>query len=146
MKLRRIVPIAVSFALLAGGLALAGPGRYRERTPGGRLEQLSRQLDLTDGQKARIKEIFEAHRAAGLGDAARSSRLARRDLRLMIHDPAADESAIRNAATRVAQTEGDLAVERHKMFGEIYRLLTPEQQDKAKALRERAMDRRGDVQ
>ena len=147
MKLRRIVPIAVSLALVAGGLAVAGPGRYRDGNAGGpRLQRLARELDLTDGQKARIKEIFDAHRADGLGAAAQSSRQARRDLRLLIHDPAADESAIRNAATRVAQTEGDLAVERHKMFGEIYQLLTPEQQEKAKALGQREPNRRGDVQ
>ena len=145
MNLRRIVPIAVSVALLAGGLAVADPGRYRERAAG-RMQYLSRELDLTDGQKARIKEIVEAHRAAGLGAASQQSRQARRDLRLLIHDPAADESAIRDAATRAAQAEGDLAVERHKMFGEIYQLLTPEQQEKAKTLRDRAQDRRRELQ
>jgi Spy/CpxP family protein refolding chaperone len=144
MRLRRIVPIAVTLVALAGGLAVAGPGRHRDA--GRRLDYLSRQLDLTDGQKARIKEIFEAHRADGLGDAAQSSRQARRDLRLLIHDPSADENAIRAAASRSAQAEGDLAVERHKMFGEIYQLLTPEQQEKAKALRDRAQERRTAVQ
>jgi Spy/CpxP family protein refolding chaperone len=145
MRFRRIVPIAVSLALLAGGLAFAGPGRYRERMAG-RMEYLSRELNLTDGQKARVKEIFEAHRADGLGQAAQSSRAARRDLQLMIHDPSADESAIRGAASRAAQAEGDLAVERHKMFAEIYQILTPEQQEKAKALRDRAQARRHEIQ
>ncbi|HEX4823597.1 MAG TPA: Spy/CpxP family protein refolding chaperone [Candidatus Polarisedimenticolaceae bacterium] len=143
MKLPRIVPIAVTFALLASGLAVAqGPGRYRSR--GGQLENLSRQLDLTDGQKARVKEIFAAHRADGLGAAAQASRQARRTLNQLIHDPAADEGAIRDAAARATQAQGDLAVERHKMFGEIYAILTPEQQAKATQLRQERMNR--DVQ
>jgi len=142
MRLRRIVPIAAALALLGGGLALAGPGRHRHEMAGRRFERLARELDLTDGQKARIREIFEQHRADGLGDAARKARDARLDLRSTIRDPSADESAIRDAAAKASQAEADLAVERHRAFAEVYKVLTPEQQEKAKALKERVRSRR----
>jgi Spy/CpxP family protein refolding chaperone len=140
----RIVLAAASIVLVAGGLALAAPGRYGRH--GGmfehRFERISRELDLTDGQRTRIREIFQQHRDDGLSAAARQVRDAHRDVRLLIQDPASDEASIRGAATRAAQAEADLAVERHKAFVEAFAVLTPEQQEKAKALRAKAAQRR----
>jgi len=133
----RLITLGVVTSLLAGGLALAGPGRATRHADArsDRFERLARRLDLTDGQQARMKEIFEQHRAAGLGDAAQRSRESRRDLRRLIHDPAAGEADIRDAAQRSAQADADLAVERHRAFAEAFEVLTPEQRERMKELR-----------
>jgi periplasmic protein CpxP/Spy len=135
---------AASIALVAGSLALAGPGPHGRHGGlfGQRFERISRELDLTDGQRTRIREIFQQHRDDGLSAAARQVRDAHRDVRQLIQDPAADEAAIRDAATRAAQAEADLAVERHKAFVEAFAVLTPEQQAKANDLRAKAAQRR----
>jgi Spy/CpxP family protein refolding chaperone len=140
----RTLLIPVSIALLAGGLAIAGPGRDGHRTGrmGMRLDRMARQLDLTDAQRARIREIFEEHRDSALGDAAAKSRASRSALRTLIHDPEANEQAIRDAATRASRSDADLAVERHRALAEAFKVLTPEQQEKAKQLREQRAARR----
>lgn len=143
MRPRTLVTVA-SIVLVACGLAVAGQGPYgRHGGPfGERFERIARQLDLTEGQRTRIREIFQEHRDDGLSAAARGLRDAHRDVRLLIQDPSADEAAIRDAATRAAQAEADLAVERHKAFVEAFAVLTPEQQAKANDLRAQAAQRR----
>ena len=140
----RTLLVPASIALLAAGLALAEPGRagHRNGRAGMRLDRIARQLDLTDAQRARIREIFEEHRDSALGDAAAKSRASRTELRSLIHNPAANEQAIRDAAKRASQAEADLAVERHRALAEAFKVLTPEQQEKAKQLREQRAARR----
>jgi len=129
--------LGVMMSILAGGLALAGPGTHPRH--GGsredRMERLARRLDLTEGQKVRMKEIFEKHRSEGLGDAAERARAARRDLRDLIHDPEAADADVREAAKRSAEASADLAVERHRAFAEAFSVLTPEQRERAKSLK-----------
>ena len=143
MRLRPL-SIVATIVLLAAGLAVAGPGADGRRTGrlGMRLDRIARQLDLTDGQKTRMREIYQQHRDDGLGDAARKARAAHFDLRGVIHDPAAGEAAIRAAAARASQADADLAVERHKTLVEVFGVLTPEQQEKAKSLRDQRSTRR----
>lgn len=143
MRLRPL-SIVASIVLLAAGLAVAGSGSDGRRTArmGMRLDRMTRQLDLTEGQQTRIREIYQQHRDDGLGDAARKSRSARFDLRNIVRDPAASEKAIRDAAARVTQADADLAVERHKTLVEVFGVLTPEQQQKAKTLRDQRAARR----
>jgi len=146
MRPRHLLAVA-SIVMLAGGLALAGQGHHGRHGDafGWRLDRIARQLDLTDGQRTRIREIFQQHRDDGLGTAAQQARAAQRALRSLIHDPSAEEAAIRDAATRASQAEADLAVERHKAFVEAFAVLTPEQQEKAKDLRAKAAQRRPSI-
>lgn len=149
MKTRMIL-IAASVALVAGGLTFAGPGRHgcyggRDGRAGHRLERIARQLDLTDGQRTRIREIFEQHRDDGMGAAAQGVRAARRDLRALIQNPAADDAAVRDAAAKATQADAELAVHRHRAFAEAFAVLTPEQQEKAKTLLENAPQHRGGI-
>jgi Spy/CpxP family protein refolding chaperone len=46
-----------------------------------------------------------------------------------------DESAVRARSAELAKVETDAAVLRARMHAEVYNVLTPEQQEKAKALR-----------
>jgi Spy/CpxP family protein refolding chaperone len=143
MRARHVIA-AASIVLLAGGLVLAGQGPYGRHGGmyGRHFEHIARQLDLTEGQRTRIREIFQQHGDDGLGAAARNAVTARRELRSLIHDPSADAAVIRAAAARSSEAEADLAVERHKAFVEAFAVLTPEQQEKAKALRAKAAQRR----
>jgi Spy/CpxP family protein refolding chaperone len=143
MRLRTVL-IPAGIAVLAAGIAAAGPGHEGRRhgRTGMRLERMAEQLDLTEGQRTRMREIFQQHRDGPLGDAIKKSRDSRFELRGLIHDPAADESAIRAAASRAADADADVAVERHKALREAWSVLTPEQQEKAKALREQREQRR----
>ena len=46
-----------------------------------------------------------------------------------------DESAVRARSAELGKVETDAAVLRARMHAEVYNVLTPEQQEKAKALR-----------
>ena len=145
MKSRTIL-VAVGVlasVLLVGGLATAGvahrgPGRHGGARVFGRI---ARQLDLTDDQRAQMRDVVRKHWLSGLGASADRARVARRDLRGLIQDPAADESAIRAAAKSAAAADEELAVERHRTFAAAAALLTPEQTDKLKALRQEWSER-----
>lgn len=119
---------------LAGGLAVAAPyGPHR----GGPLGRMAERLDLSDDQRAQISDITQKSWQSGLGDAVSKARTARRTARQAIHDPAATEQAIRDASRDAAHAEEDLAVLRHQTFTQVYAVLTPEQQAKAKDLSDR---------
>ena len=93
---RLLITGIVGIALLAGGVALAGPGREARRSDGSvMLTRIARRLELTDDQQSKIREILAKHWSAGLGDAAERARMARRQLRDVIGDPSADESTVR---------------------------------------------------
>ena len=129
--------------LLASGLALAGAGREARRHDGSRiLSRIAHRLNLTDGQRTRMREIVAKHWSAGLGDAATRARLARRTLKDAMNDPAADEATIRDAARKAGAAAEDLAVMRHQTYVDAFAVLTPEQQEKAKSLREQRRARR----
>src|SRR5262245_40454955 len=95
------------------------------------LRRLARELDLTAEQKSRIREVLAARWTKGLGPAADAARLARRDLRHAIQDPAVSDDDVRAAARKAAAAEETLALERHRAAAEVIPVLTPAQQAKA---------------
>ncbi len=92
----------------------------------GRLMVLRSELNLTDEQRARVKETLKAHKPeiAAAGKAVWEKRVALRDLVL---DEKADEPAIRKAADDLARSIGDAAVLAAKIRGEVAPVLTDEQ-------------------
>ncbi len=123
----------------AGRGYMAG-GQGIKARPGGRgLMALGfglRQLDLTEQQRQQIKGILQGHREKAQALAAQG-RAAGRALRQAIAD-GADEPTIRAKAADAAKVQADAAVLRAQVRNEIVAVLTPEQQAKAKALREKA--------
>jgi protein CpxP len=110
-----------------GGFGRGGPGG-----PGGPGFPL-RQLDLTDAQREQVKAIFDSHKDefAAIGErlkAARKAQLA------AIETQPVDEPTIRAKSADLGAVEADAAVLRAKVHGAIFQVLTPEQQEKAKAL------------
>jgi protein CpxP len=106
-----------------------------------------RQLDLTDAQREQIRSIFEQNR-----DEMRAAREKLRTARRGLHDAASadtvakagtiDKSAIRTAAETLANAEAEAAINRARVHAQVWQLLTPEQQAKAKELRQQREQRR----
>ncbi len=125
-----------------GGRGMRGPGG-----PGGRggMAQGLRGLDLTDSQREQVKAAMESHKAefAALGTKLRAAREA---LGTAVNAGTFDEGAVRQKAADLAIVEADGAVLRAKAHAEVWALLTPEQQAKAKARQAEREARRGQRQ
>ncbi|HEX2344833.1 MAG TPA: Spy/CpxP family protein refolding chaperone [Vicinamibacterales bacterium] len=120
-----------------------GPGRMH-RGHGGGFDGLAlRELDLTEAQQQEIRSIHEQNREAGRG-VGEKLREARRALHeATVADPI-DEAAIRAAAGALANAEAEAAISRARVHAQVWKVLTPEQQEKAKSLRTERRERRGD--
>jgi Spy/CpxP family protein refolding chaperone len=107
-----------------------GPGG-----PGGRGAGLPlRGLDLTDTQREQVRVAMDAHKAEFEALATRS-RAARQALNQAVTAETFNEATVREKAIDVAAAEADGAVLRAKAHSEVWALLTPEQQQKARELR-----------
>src|SRR5438128_12584819 len=81
----------------SGAGRFGGPGRGGPGQPGGLLGPAFHQLNLTDAQQTRIKEIVDSHRdeMRALGDKARAAHQA---LEAATTGPTFDESTVRTKA------------------------------------------------
>jgi Spy/CpxP family protein refolding chaperone len=135
MKKRYLILISLTTMLL--GTAIHGVVRYQrmhrpfiERIVG----RMSRDLDLTDAQRAQIKAIMESERSSVaplLNEAARN----RQAIRESTAGGRFDETQVRNLASRQAQSMTEMIVSRERVKARIYNeVLTPEQRAKADQL------------
>lgn len=143
--------IAISILLLVTGLALAapqgqpeggqgfGPGGHGPRGAG-QMMGIFRELDLTVDQREQLRATFHEHMAGELGQLMRDQRQAQRDLRKLIHDPAAEEGAIIGAVQAGTLTEEQVALARHRLVVSLFEVLTEEQREQARALIEERSD------
>lgn len=120
----------------------SGHGRMHRPFGGGFDGLPLRELDLTEAQRQEISSIHEQNCEAGraVGDKLRD---ARRTLYEATTAESIDEPAIRAAANVLANAEAEAAISRARVHAQIWKVLTPEQQEKAKALREERRERRG---
>ncbi len=90
-----------------------------------------RQLNLTDDQKQQIKTIFSNHKDdfKAIADRARPARQALQDA-----IASGDEAAIRQHSSELAAVQTDRALLASKVHAEVFKVLTPEQQQKAQTL------------
>jgi Spy/CpxP family protein refolding chaperone len=116
------------------GMGPGGPG------DGGAMMGIFRDLDLSDDQRDQLRTIGREQMEGELGDLTRAQIQARRNLRQLIHDPAADENAIVDAVRAQTVTEEQLALARHRLFVAMFGVLTEEQQAKALQLIEERAD------
>jgi Spy/CpxP family protein refolding chaperone len=124
-------------AAVAGGASgVDSPGPLRMLFSGqvGRLMTLRSELHLSADQKDQIHDILKSHRA-DIAAALKPVVAKRQALRELIAAPTTDEPAIRVAADDLGKTIGDAAVEAAKVRAELWKVLTPEQQDKVTAFR-----------
>jgi periplasmic protein CpxP/Spy len=104
-----------------------------------------RQLDLTDAQREQVRSIFEQNRDE-MRAAGEKLRTARRGLYDATGAGTIDESAIRSAAETLANAEAEAAISRARIHAQVWQVLTPEQQAKAKELRQQREQRRSQKQ
>jgi protein CpxP len=142
-----------AFALAAvAGMALAAtafPGQEGHHGPGGPhgphggnlVEHLSRALDLTDAQKAQVKQIEDSLRE--------STKSLHEQLQksggggpLDGFKDGFDEAAVRSAAQARAAEHVELEVAHARAMSQIYALLTAEQKAKLAELRQQFEQRR----
>jgi periplasmic protein CpxP/Spy len=133
----RILVIAGIAALVIGATVFAlaqGHQGIKERMHGGgpqeMVEHISRELNLTDAQKAQVKTILEAQHAI---QEERHVKLD--DIRKQIEAATAngqfDEAVVRPLANQQAQLMADQTVDHLRLHSTLYSLLTAEQRTKA---------------
>ena len=136
-------------ALLVGGVALlsyaqesatsttqkAWHGRH------GRMAYMARELNLTDAQKAQIKQIFQANKATGLPLMQQMAANKKAMLEATANGNY-DQAKIQQIANQQAQLMSQLMVQKQAIRHQIYtQVLTPDQRTKAEELRAQQISR-----
>jgi protein CpxP len=114
---------------------MGGPGALL-----GRLPMLASQLGLSDTQKDQIKTILQSHREDWKGLGERAAK-ARQDLMAAVTANQFDETLIRDKAAAMSQVEADMAVAGARVFGEVFQVLTPDQQTKLRTMQSQMQQR-----
>lgn len=132
--------------LTAGLLAFTGAAVFQTKAaPSDRpargpvLQHIVKELELTPDQIDKIKTVLRAQKETlvPLVKGLHESRTALLDA---IHAKTASEATVREAASKVAALESDLAVERMKLTAKITPILTEEQINKVKQFEAKADD------
>ena len=113
-----------------------GGGPMMRRGPGGPMGigPGFRELDLTDDQKAQLKQIAESHRDE-FKAAGEKSRAAHEGMRALIEADQIDENAIRAKSQEIAAAEAEVMILNAKVRQQSMQVLTAEQLTKLKELR-----------
>ena len=132
------------------GPGIGGPGRGAPGMPGMRrggpggplgLGPGFREIELSDDQKAQLKQIAESHRDEfkAAGDKVGA---ARNGMRALMEADSIDENAIRAKSQEIAAAEAEVMILNAKVRQQSLQVLTPEQQAKLKELRAKGPQRR----
>jgi protein CpxP len=100
-----------------------------------------RGIELTEDQKARIKEIREASRTA-IAPIRGEMKASREKLRALTANGAFDEAQVTAAANEQAAVSAKLIVQRQKVRSQIFALLTDEQKAKLAENKAKRTERR----
>ena len=140
--MKKKIAISVSIAALVAGVFVFAAAQGRQQggppppPPPPNLDRMAKDLGLSDAQKAQLKTILDAERAA-----MESSRPKFDDLHKQIEAATAngqfDEATVRGLANQQAQLMADQMVEHERAKSKIYNVLTPDQRTKAEALHQR---------
>jgi periplasmic protein CpxP/Spy len=140
--------IAASLLLLGAGGVMASRLSAHDFSRGGRghglgpLGRMARHLDLTDEQKTRIRDLMESHKPQ-LEAQREARRAAHRALADAVAAEPRDEAAIRARAAEIGRVAGDSAVLKARIRSEISPLLTDQQREKLREMKERFQERKG---
>ena len=122
-----------------GGPPPGGPGGpgMRMRAPGGPMGfgPGFGQLDLTDDQKAQLKQIAESHRDE-FRAAGEKVRAAHEGMRALMEADTIDEAAIRARSAEIGAADAEVMILNARVRKESLQVLTSEQLAKLKELRD----------
>jgi protein CpxP len=102
-----------------------------------------RELQLTDAQQQQIRDIRSRHETQ-IREAASRLETARETQRKAVEAIPANEAQITAVTQDLVQAEVDVAIQASRLNTEVWSVLTPEQQAKAKELRARREARQGE--
>jgi protein CpxP len=127
-----VAVVLAAAPLLAGAQDQRGPMHGPRGFMGGGFAGF-RQLGLTDEQQQQIRAAMTSHREEfkGVADRVRKAREAQQ---AAIEQVPLNEPQIRAASSELAAAEADAAVLRARVHEQVFSLLTPDQQTKAKSL------------
>lgn len=128
--------MAAAFALILG-VALSqaqdpAMGMHRHGYGGGEMGFFVHQLNLTDAQKTQMKETMTREHAT-LKPLMQQLHQSHQQLGQYVTGTY-DEAKVRAIATQQAQLEAELTVQQTRIHNELFQMLTPDQQTKAKEL------------
>ena len=98
-------------------------------------------LNLTEAQRGQVKSVLDSHRDEMKALADRGFD-ARKALQAAVTAEQFDESTVRARSAEVAAVDADMAVMQARVHGELWRMLTPEQQKEARTLQAQMEQRR----
>ena len=153
-QLSRIQKLAVACAMVC---ALAVPvvmaqstgddtkggrhGHFGHRGGHGGFDMMGfRNLDLTDAQKAQLKQIHESHRQA-VAPLMEQIRAKRQEIHAASQGGTVNEAAVAQKLTEIAPLEAKLMAERARVHQESLAVLTADQKAKLDQMREQAKAR-----
>ena len=124
----KLMTAALGMALLAtAAVAQEGPHGPHGGFGGPGME--FRGLDLTDAQKAQVKQIMSAERPA-MKPLMQQEMQNHQQMTALVRSGSFEEGKAQAIATQEAQIHTQIAVERAKIDAQVYQLLTPEQKTK----------------
>jgi periplasmic protein CpxP/Spy len=127
-----VAVVLAAAPLLAGAQDQRGPMHGPRGFMGGGFAGF-RQLGLTDEQQQQIRAAMTSHREE-FKSVAERVRKAREAQQTAIEQVPLNEPQIRAASSELAAAEADAAVLRARVHEQVFSLLTPDQQTKAKSL------------
>jgi periplasmic protein CpxP/Spy len=151
MALAFVMAIAIAVPAVLAQTAGEGSkerrgGKWGQRGARGGDRMLGRgfgQLDLTDAQKAQMKQIRETQHQS-LQPLRDELRAKRQELRQASQNGTFDESLVRQKLIEIAPIEAKLMAERFRAHQEMLSVLTPEQRSKLDQMREQFKSRKGE--
>jgi periplasmic protein CpxP/Spy len=147
-RFKRFAAALVGVTAIVGSAtvwAQGGPGGFRHHRGGfGPLAGLH-ELGLSPDQEQQVRGAMQSHRDEfkALFDRARQARQAEQ---AAIEQVPVNEAQIRAAASQLAAAEADMAVLRARVHEQVFNVLTPDQQTKAKQLQTDRAARRAERQ
>jgi len=150
-RVRNFVVAAGVVALMSGGavalFAQGAPGRGAGPFgPGGEARRgfdagfALGQLNLSDAQKQQLRDIMQRNRQQSQPTMQRLEQAIAAE-RAAINQVPVNEAAVRQAAAALASVQADVAVNQARLHADVWNILTPDQQAKAKELEAQAQTR-----
>lgn len=123
--------LLLTAALVSTVFAQGGPGWRGDRRGGG-FPGL-RELNLTDAQREQVRDVMQRYRDE-MQETGRRLRTAHEAQQQAVQTVPVNEGLIRSTSETLAAAETDMALLRARIHSDVWTLLTPEQQAKAKEL------------
>jgi len=143
-KGKRFKGIIVMFFVLAltafAGIAQAHEGGWAGEECGRHghhgFWKMEKKLGLSDAQKAQAKQIFQANKVV-VKPIITNLRAEKKNLRALMFADTVDEAAIRAETAKIAGIQADLNVNRAKVAAQFHAILTTDQINTLKTLRQK---------